>query len=213
MSKSEDIVNLFLTLRGYGISDPIFLKAIESTPKEQFIPSQFYNLAWKEITIPIPCGQTIIPAVICMRLLDALEVQSTHSVLEVGTGTGFQTALLSRLAKKVYSVERYRTLVEEARGRFCRLNIQTVQIFHANALNLESDHKLYDRIITDLAFDEIPISLFNLLASNGVMITAIGLKNEEQMVVKIKKIGNHFEKQDLFPVRFSQFETGMPQIL
>lgn len=213
LSTSEGIVGLFLALRGFGISDPAFLKAIEASPREYFIPVEFHDLAWKSITLPIPCGQTIIPVETALRMVHALDLTQSHSVLELGTGTGFQSALLARLAKKVHSLERYRTLCEEAKERLDRLGILNVQIEQANGLDLEPGDGLYDRIISDMAYEEAPKYLLDLLTSNGILVTAIGPRGEEQMVVKLTKIGSRFDREDLFPVRFGHFETGLPRTL
>ena len=213
LSTSEGIVGLFLALRKHGISEPALLKGIEASPREQFIPVEFHDIAWQPVTLPIPCGQTIIPAETALRMINALALEPSHAVLELGTGTGFQTALLARLSKKVISVERYQTLIDAALERIQRLDIQNVQIQQSNALELSAGAGLYDRIITDLAFTDVPRYLLDLLTSNGVLVGAIGQPDEEQMVVRLTKIGSRFDREDLFPARFSSFEVGLPKTL
>ena len=209
----EAIVALFLRLREFGIVDPDFLRLVESVPHEQFVPVQYYDQAWKDQALPIDRGQIMWSPDITIRLLDALKVESHHAVLEIGTGTGYLTALLARQAKKVYSVDRYRGLIREARDRLERLGLSNVTFVQADGRGGQMGQGLYDRIIIDSAFETMPRYLLDQLVSGGVVITAIGPPNEEQMLVRLTKIGSRFDRTDLFPVHFGQLEEGLAAAL
>ena len=209
----EAIVALFLRLREFGIVDPDFLRMVESVPHEQFVPVQHFDLAWKDQALPIDRGQTMLSPDITIRLVDALKVESHHAVLEIGTGSGYQTALLARQAKKVYSVDRYRGLIREARDRLERLGLDNVTFVQADGRGGQMGQGLYDRIIIDSAFETMPRYLLDQLVSGGVVITAIGPPNGEQMLVRLTKIGSRFDRTDLFPVHFGTLEEGLAAAL
>lgn len=209
----EAIVALFLRLREFGIVDPDFLRLVESVPHEQFVPVQYFDQAWKDQSLPIDRGQTMLSPDIAVRLVDALKVESHHAVLEIGTGSGYLTALLARQAKKVYSVDRYRGLIREARERLERLGLSNVTFVQADGRGGQMGQGLYDRIIIDSAFEAMPRYLLDQLVSGGIVITAIGPPNGEQMVVRLTKIGSRFERADLFPVHFGQLEEGLAAAL
>ena len=209
----EAIVALFLRLREFGIVDPDFLRMVESVPHEQFVPVQHFDQAWKDQALPIDRGQTMLSPDITIRLVDALKVESHHAVLEIGTGSGYQTALLARQAKKVYSVDRYRGLIREARDRLERLGLDNVTFVQADGRGGQMGQGLYDRIIIDSAFETMPRYLLDQLVSGGVVITAIGPPNGEQMLVRLTKIGSRFDRTDLFPVHFGTLEEGLAAAL
>ena len=206
---AEGVVGFMLRLRGHGISDPRLLKAVETVPHQQFLPVEHYEKAWRSSAMPIACGQTMIPLDTTLRMIAALGVEPSHSVLEIGTGTGYQTALLALLSKKVHSVDRYKSLISGARQRLERLDISNVTFEQTDANQGTKGQGLYDRVICDLAYEEMPRGLLEELVSGGVVVTALGPALEEQMVVKLTKIGSRFEREDLFPVRFGAFEDGV----
>ena len=209
----EAIVALFLRLRESGIVDPEFLRLVESVPHEQFVPVHYFDQAWKDQKMPLACGQTMLSPEVTIRLVDALKVDANHAVLEVGTGSGYQTALLARQAKKVYSVDRYRSLILEAGDRLARLGLENVTLVQADGRGGQLGQGLYDRIIIDSAFEAMPRYLLDQLVSGGVVITAIGPPEGEQMLVRLTKIGSRFDREDLFPVHFGQLEEGLAQAL
>ena len=209
----EAIVALMLRMREIGIVDSKFLKIVESVPHEQFVPVQHFDQAWKPQALPMACGQTLVPIDTTVRMVDALKLDQSHSVLEIGTGTGYQTALLSKLAKKVYSVDRYQSLLDDARERLDRLGVSNATFAQADGASSLVGQGLYDRIIADLAYDSIPRYLLEQLVTGGIVVTAIGLPFEEQTVVRLTKVGSRFEREDLFPVRFGRLETGLARVL
>lgn len=209
----EAIVALFLRLREFGIVDPDFMRLVESVPHEQFVPVQYFDQAWKDQTLPIDRGQIMLSPDITIRLVDALKVEPHHAVLEIGTGSGYQTGLLARLAKKVYSVDRYSGLIREARDRLERLGLDNVTFVQADGRGGQMGQGLYDRIIIDSAFETMPRYLLDQLVSGGVVITAIGPPSGEQTVVRLTKVGSRFERTDLFKVHFGQLEEGLAAAL
>jgi len=212
-SLPEGIVGLMLRLRGIGIVDPQFLKIVESVPHEQFVPVQFFDKAWRPHSLPIACGQTMLSPDATIRMVEALGVADSHTVLEIGTGTGYQTALLARMAKKVHSVDRYKTLIDAAGERLQRVGLTNATLDLADGNAEISGQGLYDRIICDLAYPGMPRLLLEQMVSGGKVVTIIGEAGSEQMVVRLTKIGSRFERENLFPIRAGSFETGLAMAL
>ena len=212
-SNPEGIVGLMLRLRGHGIVDPTLLKAVEAVPHNQFVPVEFHQFAWQNRSMPISCGQTMHSPDTVLRLVHAANIEPHHSVLHVGTGSGFLTGLLAKLAKKVHSVDRYKTLIEAARDRLTSLDINNVSFGQENGSDGSDKPALYDRIIIDSAYDTMPRALLDQLVSSGVVITAIGEPQTEQDVVRLTKIGSRFERENLFKVRFGALEKGVAEAL
>lgn len=206
---SEAIVALMLRLREIGIAESGFLKVIESVPHELFVPPQFFTEAWKPQILPLDCGQTMPRIDTTLRLVSALNLNPEHSVLEIGTGSGYQTALLARMSRHVNSVERYKSLRDAAAKRLQTLQLANTSLIVADGSDGLTGHGLYDRIICDLAHETMPRHLLEQLVSGGIVITAIGDPHEEQMAVRLTKIGSRFDREDLFPVRFGPFESGV----
>ena len=209
----EGIVGFMLRMRGHGITAPHLLKAVESIPHERFVPVEYHNKAWQNLTMPIACGQTMHSPDTIVRMVHALNLEPHHSVLHIGTGSGFLAGLLSRLAKKVHSIDRYRTLIDAARDRLDQLAINNVSFALQDGTKTGDRHALYDRIITDNAYETMPRGLLDQLVSAGVVVTAIGPAGEQQSLVRLTKIGSRFEREDLFKVRFSPLEPGIAQAL
>lgn len=209
----EGIVGFMLRMRGHGITDSRLLKAVETVSHQHFVPVEFHDKAWQNRTIPIACGQTIQSPDTLVRLVHALRVEAQHSVLQVGTGSGFLAGILAQLAKKVHSIDRYKTLIEGARERLSRLQINNVTFSQEDGRNAANKQLLYDRIIIDSAFDNMPRELLDQLVSGGVVVTAIGEPQSEQTLVRLTKIGSRFEREDLFKVRFGPLENGVAEAL
>lgn len=212
-STAEDLVALMLRLRGHGINDERLMAALEGTPRDRFVPDDHYRSAWRNETIPIACGQVMTSPDITARLVQAANVQPAHSVLEIGTGSGFQTAVLSQLAKRVHSLDRYRTLIDNA-ARICvDLGRKNISFDQKDGVATGRNDGLYDRIIANFAWPEMPRALIDRVTTNGIVITAIGEATGEQIAVKLTKIGSRFERQDLFAVRFGPPESGIARSL
>lgn len=211
--ESEDIAALILRVRKLGADQPGLLEALDSVPRERFLPTDQVASGWKPHAVPLPCGQVMYPPEMTMRLIHALQPHTSLATLEVGTGSGFQTALLSKLSKKVHTIDRYKTLVVRAGAKLKEMGVANVTMAQADGLVDGGDNGTYDRILVDSSFAEMPRQLLDRLAPSGTVITAIGLPGEEQMVVRLTKIGNRFDREDIFPARFTPLEPGLAAAL
>ncbi|MBI5941356.1 MAG: protein-L-isoaspartate(D-aspartate) O-methyltransferase [Caulobacterales bacterium] len=168
------MARLILALRSQGVTDPRVLEAIERTPRELFTPDLFKERAFEDSALPIACGQTISQPFIVGLMTQALTLGPRDRVLEIGTGSGYQTAILSRLARLVYTVERYRTLMKEAEERFKTLNLVNVITRFGDGGEGWAEQAPFDRILVTAAAPEEPKKLLTQLKPNGVLVAPIG---------------------------------------
>ena len=204
---------MILRLRELGVLDHRLLSAFEEVPRQNFVPVIYLDEAYNRGLFPIECGQTMTSVDDVALALHALNVPKNAKILELGTGTGYQTALLARLGGKVISIERFRTLVEKARARITGLGLDNVLIKHADGANGSSEDGLFDSIIANCSVDATPKGFLDQLSSGGVMVAAIGPGDDVQMLKKMTKVGSRFEIQNLFEVRFQPFEPGISQAI
>jgi len=209
----EALAEFLLRLRSNGITDHRLLTAFEDVPRRNFVPVIHVTEAYARGQMPIECGQSMTAVSMVAKILSALEVDASHRVLELGTGTGYQSALLGRLATKVVSVERFRTLHEKAKDRLAQLKIENVFVKLIDGSNAATELGFSDRIISNFAFPEIPKPFIENLASNGVMIAPIGQPGEIQIMKRLTKVGSRFDTEDLFPVRTQPFITGISKAI
>jgi protein-L-isoaspartate(D-aspartate) O-methyltransferase len=168
------LMRLILALRSQGVTDPRVLDAIEKTPRELFTPDLFKERAFEDSALPIACGQTISQPFIVGLMTQALTIEPRARVLEIGTGSGYQTAVLSRLSRLVYTVERYRTLMQEAEGRFKQLGLTNVITRFGDGGEGWAEQAPFDRIMVTAAAPEEPKALLAQLKPNGVLVAPIG---------------------------------------
>ena len=168
------MARLILALRSQGVTDPRVLEAIERTPRELFTPDLFKERAFEDSALPIACGQTISQPFIVGLMTQALTLEPRARVLEIGTGSGYQTAILSRLARLVYTVERYRTLMKEAEERFKTLGLTNVITRFGDGGEGWAEQAPFDRILVTAAAPEEPKKLLAQLKPNGVLVAPIG---------------------------------------
>lgn len=168
------MARLILALRSQGVTDPRVLEAIERTPRELFTPDLFKERAFEDSALPIACGQTISQPFIVGLMTQALTLEPRARVLEIGTGSGYQTAVLSRLARLVYTVERYRTLMKEAEERFKILGLINVVTKFGDGGEGWAEQAPFDRILVTAAAPEEPKKLLAQLKPNGVLVAPIG---------------------------------------
>ncbi|MFA7264145.1 MAG: protein-L-isoaspartate(D-aspartate) O-methyltransferase [Caulobacter sp.] len=168
------MARLILALRSQGVTDPRVLEAIERTPRELFTPDLFKERAFEDSALPIACGQTISQPFIVGLMTQALTLGPRDRVLEIGTGSGYQTAILSRLARLVYTVERYRTLMREAEERFKTLGLTNVITRFGDGGEGWAEQAPFDRILVTAAAPEEPRTLLAQLKPNGVLVAPIG---------------------------------------
>ena len=165
---------LILALRSQGVTDPKVLGAIEKTPREMFTPDLFKERAWEDSALPIACGQTISQPFIVGLMTQALMIEPRSRVLEIGTGSGYQTAILARIARLVYSVERYRTLLKEAEGRFQALGLTNIITRFGDGGEGWPEQAPFDRILVTAAAPDEPKRLLAQLKPGGVLVAPIG---------------------------------------
>ena len=168
------MARLILALRSQGVTDPRVLEAIERTPREIFTPDLFKERAFEDSALPIACGQTISQPFIVGLMTQALTLEPRARVLEIGTGSGYQTAILSRLARLVYTVERYRTLMKDAEDRFKTLGLINVVTKFGDGGEGWAEQAPFDRIMVTAAAPEEPRKLLAQLKPNGVLVAPIG---------------------------------------
>ncbi len=211
--RNEELMALLLRLRSLGIEDRALLEAIENSPRDRFVPASYIDRPYLSRSYPMACGQTMTGTDQVVQTVHAMNIAPSHAVLEIGTGTGYQTALIARLAKKVVTLDRFQTLVDQAKRRLENMNIDTVLFRQADGSADLSGVGLFDRIVANGCFSGLPKQYLDHLASGGSMIAAIGAPMEEQMLMRLTKIGSRFDRQDLFPVRMSSLRPGIAQQL
>lgn len=209
----EGFAAFLLRLRGKGAVPKALIAAIEATPRRGFMAAQFGNIAWTDRMLPIECGEAIEGADIQAAVIAAMAVEPGHRVLEIGTGSGYTAAVLSRLAARVVSVERYKTLVEQARQRFEALGITNVIVRHADGSHGLPNEGPFDRIVVWAAFESLPRFLLDQLSSGGVVIAPIGPEEGEQVVAKLTKVGSRFEREDIGIVRLQPILPGVAAVI
>ena len=172
-----DRAGFLLTLRQRGIGDQAVLRAMEQVPRAAFVPTGSLTGAYADQALPIDCGQTISQPYVVAYMTERLALKPHHRVLEVGTGSGYQAAILSKLVREVVSIERYRTLADQARERLKAGGYNNVEVIHADGMDGWPDRAPYDRILVTAAADEAPPALIEQLADDGVMIMPRGAPN------------------------------------
>ncbi|HMA71990.1 MAG TPA: protein-L-isoaspartate(D-aspartate) O-methyltransferase [Xanthobacteraceae bacterium] len=202
-----------LDLRRRGIMDAAVLRAMEEVPRDKFVMPGQVRWAYSDRAMPIACGQTISQPYVVAYMTEQLEVQPLHHVLEVGTGSGYQAAVLSRLAAKVTTIERYRTLADAARIRLKALRYDNVDVIVGDGMAGVPDRAPFDRIIVTAAAEVIPQALVDQLAVGGIMVLPLGPQDEHQMLVKVVRTEDGIEQTELIGVRFVPLLPGQAQEL
>jgi protein-L-isoaspartate(D-aspartate) O-methyltransferase len=201
-------MQFLLALRKRGISNAAVLRAMDQVPREHFVESGFVDSAYADQALPIACGQTISQPYVVAYMTEQLAVEPHHRVLEVGTGSGYQAAVLSRLAREVISVERYRTLAESARIRLSTLGYDNIEARVGDGLAGVPERAPFDRIMVTAAAETIPEPLIAQLADGGIMVLPLGPHNGPQRLVKRMKTPAGISQEDLIGVRFVPLLPG-----
>jgi len=211
--ESEQRMEFMLTLRQRGISDKAVLRAMDQVPREHFVEARFADSAYADQAMPIACGQTISQPYVVAYMTEQLQVRPNHRVLEVGTGSGYQAAVLSRLAREVVTLERYRTLANSARARLRTLNYTNVEVLLGDGFGGEPMRAPYDRIIVTAAAESIPPALTAQLAEGGIMILPLGPHGGAQELVKLTRTKDGLSRENLIGVRFVPLLPGQAREL
>jgi protein-L-isoaspartate(D-aspartate) O-methyltransferase len=206
---AEKRARLILSLRSQGVSDPAVLDAIESTPRDIFTPDLFKERAWEDSALPIACGQTISQPFIVGLMSQALKVEPRSRVLEIGTGSGYQTTILSKLARLVYTVERYRTLLAEAEARFRQLELTNIVTRFGDGGLGWPEQAPFDRILVTAAAPEEPKALLAQLKPNGILVAPIGKGPVQSLRRYVGDGHGGFAVETLTDVRFVPLLEGV----
>ncbi|UGV29003.1 protein-L-isoaspartate(D-aspartate) O-methyltransferase [Rhodopseudomonas boonkerdii] len=202
-----------LSLRRRGISDARVLRAMEEVPRDRFVDPTDRGYAWRDSALPISCGQTISQPFVVAYMTEQLQLEPSHRVLELGTGSGYQAAVLAKLVRGVLSVERYRTLAETARARLEGLGLYNVEVMLGDGLDLGSNLGVFDRIIVTAAVETLPQSLIDRLDDGGILIAPVGPHHGVQTLIRMRKSGGTIERRELVAVRFVPALPGIAREL
>ncbi len=209
--KSEKIARLVMELRGEGVTDTAVLGAIERVPRELFLAPAFRDQAYENVALPIAHGQTISQPLVVALMTQALELNERHKVLEIGTGSGYQAAVLARLCRRVFTIERHRGLLKEAEKRFAELRLNNVTSRFGDGTKGWPEQAPFDRIIVTAAAEDIPRSLLGSLAEGGVLVAPVGEERREQQLLRVRRQDGDFAIEELGPVRFVPLVEGLPR--
>ena len=197
------ILRLIMELRRLGVTSASVLGAIERVPRELFVPEQFLDQAYENIALPIGEGQTISQPLIVGLMTQALELTDRMKVLEIGTGSGYQTAVLSWICRRVYTIERHKTLLKPTEERFRKLGLSNVTAIAGDGSRGWPEQAPFDRIIVTAAARKMPEKLMAQIAIGGSMVIPIGERTSEQHVVRVRRTGEaEYQSEKLWPVRF-----------
>jgi protein-L-isoaspartate(D-aspartate) O-methyltransferase len=208
MASAQDQIGLIMQLRRRGIRDNKVLRAIERVPRDLFVDEAFVDHAYQDIALPIECGQTISQPYVVAFMTERLELDDRHKILEIGTGSGYQAAVLSHLCRRVYTVERWRELQKAAERRFARLGITNVTTIIGDGWLGWPPQAPFDRIIVTAAAQEAPPALLDQLKTGGRMLIPLGETRDTQNLVQIDKTEAGLTETPLLPVRFVPLVHG-----
>jgi protein-L-isoaspartate(D-aspartate) O-methyltransferase len=211
--QDDDRMEFLLTLRRRGIADQAVLRAMDEVPREHFVDTSFLRSAYADQALPIACGQTISQPYVVAYMTEQLALEPHYRVLEIGTGSGYQSAVLSRLAREVVTIERYRTLADQAGERLRSLGYDNVEIIVGDGFSGVPGRAPYDRIIVTAAAESVPETLLEQLAQNGVMVLPLGSPDGSQHLIKLTKSQTGTRRENLIAVRFLPMLPGQAQEL
>ncbi|HEY1710228.1 MAG: protein-L-isoaspartate(D-aspartate) O-methyltransferase [Rhizomicrobium sp.] len=213
MSDNRPIA-LVMALRKHGITDGRVLSAIERTPRDAFVDRPFEASAFENTALPIACGQTISQPYVVAYMSEALELDPKHRVLEIGTGSGYQAAVLSPLCRMVYTMERHKPLLTEAETRFKKLKLTNIVTKHGDGFNGWPEAAPFDRIILTAVVSEVPAILIEQLKPNGILVAPVGGPASSvgisQYLTKMIKTETTVQEHKLIPVVFVPMLPGVP---
>lgn len=206
-------MEFMLTLRRRGITDAAVLRAMDEVPREMFVSEKMRGQAYQDHALPIECGQTISQPYVVAYMTELLELQPQHRVLEIGTGSGYQAAVISRIVSQVVTIERYRTLAEHARKAFDRVGYTNIEVILGDGFEGARHHAPFDRIIVTAAAEEVPQALVDQLDEGGMMVLPLGPHSGPQQIVRLRKTARGIEREEGIAVRFVPLLPGQAKEL
>ena len=209
--EAERKMRFLFALRSHGVTDPRVLQAMEAVDRGIFVTGLFAERAYEDMPLPISCGQTISQPSVVGLMTQALDVTPRDKVLEVGTGSGYQAAVLSYLARRVYTVDRYRRLVREAEARFRALDLTNITAIAADGSFGLPDQAPFDRILVTAAAEDPPGPLLAQLRIGGIMVLPVGQSDAVQSLIKVTRRADGYDYDAPRPVRFVPLVEGLGQ--
>ena len=206
---AEQKMRLVFALRSKGVTDKRVLTAMEQVDRGLFVQGLFADRAYDDTPLPITCGQTISQPSIVGLMTQALEVSPRDKGLELGTGSGYQAAILSHLARRVYSVDRVKSLVTQAQAVFETLGLTNIITFTADGSHGLPDHAPFDRIIVTAAAEDPPGPLLAQLRVGGIMVLPVGQSDAVQTLIRVRRTEEGYQYDELCPVRFVPLLEGL----
>lgn len=206
---AERKMRFLFGLRSRGVTDGRVLTAMEKVDRGLFVRGHFADRAYDDMPLPIACGQTISQPSVVGLMTQALSVQPRDTVLEIGTGSGYQAAILAHLARRVYTVDRHRRLVREAQGVFQSLGLVNITAFSADGSFGLPDQAPFDRIIVTAAAEDPPGPLLAQLKVGGIMVLPVGQSDAVQSLIKVTRGQSGYDYEELRPVRFVPLIEGL----
>lgn len=203
-------IRLIMQLRRAGIADTAVLSAIERIPREVFVPESFQDQSYEDMTLPIGRGQTLSAPSVVALMTQALGTDRRTKVLEIGTGTGYQAAILSRLCRRLYTVERHRELLGEAERRFLKLRLYNITTRVGDGARGWPEQAPFTRIIVTAAAETVPATLVEQLAPGGVMVVPVGRQGGDQALLRLTREADGIREEILDSVRFVPLVAGLP---
>lgn len=206
--------SLVLTLRQKGITQRLVVDAFEKVPHEHFLPDDYAEYAYKDCALPIECGQSMTSPVKVAHMLSKLQfVETVPKILEIGTGSGYATALLARFAKRVFTIEKYGTLLRLAQDRWAHLNLPNIVSLHDDGLDGWPHQSPFDRILLTGSVPSVSRTLLEQLADGGILLAPVGAPNELQKLVRFERIGDQFADDVVGTIRLAPLVHGKSQSL
>ncbi len=206
---AERKMRFLFALRSRGVTDARVLTAMEKVDRGLFVRGIFADRAYEDMPLPIACGQTISQPSVVGLMTQALQVNPRDTVLEVGTGSGYQAAILAQLCRRVYTVDRYRRLVREAADLFRQLDLTNITLMTADGSFGLPDQGPFDRIIVTAAAEDPPGPLLEQLKPGGIMVLPVGQSDAVQSLIKVTRSPRGFDYEELRPVRFVPLVEGL----
>ena len=205
----ETVMQFLFALRSRGVTDNRVLNAMEGIDRGRFITGLFAERAYEDMPLPIACGQTISQPSVVALMTQALQVSGRDKVLEVGTGSGYQAAVLSRLARRVYTIDRHARLVREAKNVFDALSLTNITAITADGSHGLPEQAPFDRILVTAAAEDPPSPLLAQLKIGGIMVIPVGQSDAVQTLIRARRTETGFDYDELRPVRFVPLLEGL----